>query len=100
MNSMNTMRSARTRIAFPLVFIMFIMASSPRLTAMSAPPAAVTIYLSPHGNDAWNGLSPRGTGANGPVATLEGARDAIRRLRVHGLNRGTVSVRIADGRYE
>jgi hypothetical protein len=42
-----------------------------------------TLYVDPGGNDAWSGRleRPRADGADGPLATLEGARNAVRRLQ-------------------
>jgi hypothetical protein len=38
----------------------------------------MTIHVSPDGNDAWSGSQARPSGADGPVATLERARDLAR----------------------
>lgn len=58
-------------------------------------PAALVLHVAPQGNDAWSGQSDR------PLATLAGARDAIRRLKKAGpLPAGGVRVEIHAGRYE
>jgi len=46
-------------------------------------PAGAVLYLSPHGDDRWSGglASPLADRTDGPVATLQGARDAVRRFR-------------------
>ena len=53
--------------------------------ASLAVPAAQpsTIYVSPAGNDAWSGRSaqPNPQGTDGPVATLERARDIVRQTK-------------------
>jgi hypothetical protein len=69
------------------------------LTAAAAP--AVTLYVAPDGNDAWSGKLPgrNASGSDGPLATLAGARDALRRLKAHGPLQGPVSVNVAAGTY-
>lgn len=61
--------------------------------------AQVRLYVSPNGNDAWSGTQASGSGSDGPKATLEGARDELRRLRSRGsLDAGAV-VEVAPGSY-
>jgi hypothetical protein len=65
--------------------------------------AAVTLYLAPNGNDGWSGRAavPNVEQTDGPVATLERARDAIRAMKsVDGLPDGGVIVELAGGIYE
>ena len=61
------------------------------------------LHVSPAGNDCWSGLlpAPAAGGADGPVASLAGARDALRRLRAMrgGLDK-PVTVEVAAGTYE
>ncbi len=47
-----------------------------------AAPAAMTLHVSPQGNDAWSGAMavPKTDGTDGPLATIAGARDSIRTL--------------------
>lgn len=61
----------------------------------------VDLHLAPDGDDAWSGGLPRPNAArtDGPVATLTGARDAIRRLRAGHAPAGPVRVLVAGGRY-
>jgi len=67
----------------------------------SAPAAApgVTVYVAPNGRDTWSGTLARPNAArtDGPVASLIGARDALRKLRTGPSVPATV--RIAPGRY-
>jgi parallel beta-helix repeat protein len=44
---------------------------------------AATLYVSPDGQDAWSGSTPapNAAGTDGPLASLAGARDAVRALR-------------------
>jgi hypothetical protein len=67
--------------------------------AKAAQPA--TFYVAPNGNDKWRGTrkTPNFFHTNGPLASLQGARDAIRRLKARGpLNRPVV-VRVLGGVY-
>lgn len=61
---------------------------------------AETIYLSPNGRDSWSGTiaKPNATRSNGPVATLDGARLAVRRLRAKGA--AVSRVIVAGGTYQ
>ncbi len=62
---------------------------------------AVRLYVAPGGNDRWSGIMPaaRSDGGDGPLATLEGARDRLRRLRAEGrLSHGAI-VELQGGDY-
>jgi len=52
------------------------------LAADAASPSA-TFYVAPQGNDQWSGriATPSADGRDGPFATLERARDAVRQTR-------------------
>ena len=61
-----------------------------------------TLYVSPDGLDAWSGRlpEPNARRADGPFATLERARDAVRELkRSRGLPPDGVTVHLRGGRY-
>jgi hypothetical protein len=62
---------------------------------------AVTLYVSSSGNDTWSGwpAQPNKERTDGPLASLVGARDAIRRLKSQGLIDSPVSVIVLDGTY-
>jgi hypothetical protein len=62
---------------------------------------ALELHVTPDGNDAWTGKLPRpnSTRSDGPVATLIGARNAIRKLKQTGPLAEPVKVVIANGRY-
>ena len=62
---------------------------------------AVTLHVSPSGNDQWSGALAKknSAGTDGPLASLEGARDVIRKLKAAGPLREPVKVMIADGTY-
>ncbi len=59
------------------------------------------IYVSPEGNDLWTGRlkAPNAEKTDGPLASLTGARDAIRRIKDHGPLREAVHVLVAAGTY-
>ena len=62
---------------------------------------AVTIYVSMGGNDKWSGrlAKPNDDKTDGPLASLTGARDAIRRLKSQGPIKEPVGVMIGAGTY-
>jgi hypothetical protein len=62
---------------------------------------ALTIYVSTNGNDQWSGRlsQPNKERTDGPVASLNGARDAIRILKAMGTITKPVRVIVVDGTY-
>ncbi len=61
------------------------------------------LYVSPTGNDAWSGTlaEPNAEKSDGPLASLERARDEIRKLKKAGaLPDGGVTVLLGGGVYE
>lgn len=62
---------------------------------------AVTLYVSSGGNDKWSGQvqQPNSEKSDGPLGSLAGARDAIRRLRVQKQIAKPVRVVISEGTY-
>lgn len=72
-------------------------------TFLSALPVlALDLHVAPDGNDAWSGrlARPNAARGDGPLATLSGARDAIRKLKAAGPLNGPVRVLVQSGRYE
>ncbi len=64
--------------------------------------AAETVFcVAPDGNDAWSGTLPKANAerTDGPFATLERARDAVRQLRAKANPKGPVTVRLRAGIY-
>lgn len=62
----------------------------------------MNLYVSPEGNDSWSGRipSPNRQRTDGPFATLERARDAIRQMKREGkLPKGGVTVYLRRGVY-
>ena len=68
---------------------------------MGAALGAETLYVATNGNDAWYGklAAPNADGTDGPFATLQKARDAIRAIKAGGLPVGGVEVVVAAGVY-
>lgn len=76
------------------------------MTAFAVAAAAAaeqsTIYVSANGSDAWSGslAAPNDEGTDGPVATLERARDVVRQLKKTDAGQGTIVVEVGAGTYE
>ncbi|MHB8972748.1 MAG: right-handed parallel beta-helix repeat-containing protein [Pirellulaceae bacterium] len=62
---------------------------------------AETLYVAPDGNDAWSGrlARPNASRTDGPLASLQGARNAIRQQKAAAAIAKPVQVLIADGQY-
>ncbi|MFV2067371.1 MAG: nitrous oxide reductase family maturation protein NosD [Pirellulales bacterium] len=63
--------------------------------------AGLDLHVSPSGKDAWTGRieAPNARGSDGPLATIAGARDAIRRLRREQELDQTVVIHVRHGTY-
>lgn len=59
------------------------------------------LYVSPQGNDEWSGRlsEPNAQGTDGPLATVQRARDIIRNLLRYGALDGPQTVWLRGGRY-
>lgn len=70
-------------------------------TTVSLGIQAETLHVSPAGNDNWSGKlpQPNAEGTDGPLASLAGARDAVRKLKAAGTPTEPVRVLFADGTY-
>ena len=68
-------------------------------SALSA--GETVLYVSKDGSDAWSGEIhlPNQAGTDGPLASLEGARQRIRELRTNGKLPGPVRVKVRGGTY-
>ncbi len=62
---------------------------------------AIVFYVSPFGDDTWNGLAAKSTGndAEGPFRTLARARTAIRILKSNKIKPTKITVKIVGGEY-
>jgi hypothetical protein len=67
----------------------------------SARTHALTLHVAPDGNDAWSGRveRPNPARSDGPLASLTGARDTIRKLRATASSRESFRVVVAGGAY-
>ncbi len=83
--------------AVKIGFLGFIVVSTLLLATTTT--QALTLYVSPTGSDAASGKSPTATSADGPLASLTGARDAIRKLKSTGPLKEPVKVIVANGTY-
>jgi parallel beta-helix repeat protein len=63
--------------------------------------AAMDLFVAPTGNDGWSGKlqEPNAAKTDGPLASLVGARDAIRRLKAAGPLSEPIRVVVAGGTY-
>ncbi len=63
------------------------------------PPATVTFYVAPGGNDFWSGrlAAPNPAGSDGPFATLDRARSVVQNIVKTGLTR--INVQVRGGTY-
>jgi len=62
---------------------------------------AVDLHVAPDGNDAWSGrlARPNAARSDGPLASLEGAKQALRKLRAAANTAGPHRVLVASGQY-
>jgi copper-binding protein NosD len=65
----------------------------------SSGPQPVVFFVSPHGNDAWSGRRPDPGGKDGPFATLERARAAVRALHRRQTPPRPIRVVLRGGTY-
>ncbi len=70
--------------------------------ASLAAAAPLTLVVSPQGNDQWSGRldAPNDAGTDGPLATLERARDVARQARKDGGSAAGVLIELRAGRYD
>ena len=80
-------------------------AAPPAFRTIAAPAEApdakaLTLYVSPQGNDAWSGklAAPNAGGTDGPVATVTKARDIVREIKANGLTK-PITVLLRGGTY-
>ncbi len=69
--------------------------------AIATSSSALTLHVSPDGKDTWSGkpARPSADGADGPLASITGARDALRKLRAVAPLKEPVTILIAPGTY-
>ena len=66
-----------------LLVVVMSLAPELAMAAVAAEAATADFYVAPGGKDTWSGrlAAAKPDGSDGPLATLAGARDAIRRLK-------------------
>jgi hypothetical protein len=71
------------------------------LTHNVASAQTINFYVTPDGNDHWSGRLPRPNPqkTDGPLASLKGARDAVRRLKAQSPLTQPVRVLVTEGNY-
>jgi hypothetical protein len=79
-----------------------VVAASMWLALQAQLATGLELYVAPDGNDAWSGrlARPNAARTDGPVASLTGARDALRRLKAQGPIAEPVRVIVAAGQYQ
>jgi hypothetical protein len=88
----------RIHVMLRLIFRLCVAAG---VLAMAAPTwADQDLFVSPAGNDGWSGTLPEANAAHndGPMATLERARQLVRARIAKGLNE-PITVQIRGGEY-
>ncbi len=70
-------------------------------TLVVATTHATDFYVAPNGNDAWSGVlaDPNDSASDGPFATIEHARYAVRQLKRDGRLKEPVRVVLRDGTH-
>jgi hypothetical protein len=70
-------------------------------TAVDSAAQAKVLYVSSLGNDSWSGTLPDANSSHtdGPLASLQGARNAVKQLKAHGPLTAAITVRIRQGKY-
>jgi len=106
---MSASRSRSFAVAASFLFVFLPPWSSARISTRAGACAAemstappVTLFVAPDGDDRWSGRSARPDAArtDGPLASLQGARDRIRALRREpDPPAGPITVTIAGGTY-
>ncbi|MFH1920527.1 MAG: right-handed parallel beta-helix repeat-containing protein [Planctomycetota bacterium] len=89
--------SVRTILHLLLLSLLMFFAT----VAQAADAPTADFFVSPEGSDAWSGTSAAANAdkTDGPLATLQGARDAIRRLKTAGPLEKPIRVLVRGGTY-
>lgn len=92
---------SRVRLALVVASVVM-MTRGQRVAAGTAPAAKpATVFVSPAGNDAWSGSLPEPNAArtDGPLATVQAARDLLRARKANGARTRPVAVVVRGGFY-
>jgi len=91
----------RSTLIYAILIVTILLVSAP-LTAAEDATIGAQLYVATNGDDSWSGRlpAPNATNTNGPFASLERARDEIRKLKkAGGLPQGGVKVLVRGGAY-
>jgi len=66
---------------------------------IDADKCSIQLYVSPTGNDSWSGKKATVSGNDGPFATIEQAREEVRKLKRKGIPKGGIAVNLLGGIY-
>ena len=66
---------------------------------IDADKCSVQLFVSPSGNDNWSGKKATVSGNDGPFATIERAREEVRKLKRKGIPKGGITVNLLGGIY-
>jgi hypothetical protein len=81
--------------------LLVVLVSLSALIARAGEAPNADLYVSPQGNDAWSGTlaEPKADGSDGPLATIKGARDAIRQRKAERPLEKPIRVLVRGGVY-
>jgi len=66
---------------------------------IEADKCSLQLFVSPSGNDNWSGKKATVSGNDGPFATIERAREEVRKLKRKSLPKGGIAVNLSGGVY-
>jgi len=66
---------------------------------IDADKCSVQLFVSPSGNDSWSGTTIVSSAHDGPFATLERAREEVKKLKRKGIPKGGIAVNLSGGVY-
>ncbi len=66
---------------------------------VDADKCSIQLYVSPTGNDGWSGSKATVVGKDGPFATLERAKEEVRKLKRKHMPKGGIAVNLMGGLY-
>ena len=95
---MNILRLLRAAAILCLAGLTGIAGAAP---AVGITPAVLRLYVSPTGNDAWSGRlsEPNADQSDGPLASIQAARDTLRRLRQGAVPAAAGEIILRGGTY-
>ena len=85
-----------------ILILVGIACALPAVPAFAAVATKADFYIAPNGNDTWSGrlAAPDSAGTDGPLASLRGARDVIRKMKAESDLIKPVTVLLRGGTYQ